>query len=201
MTTTTVIGAAEAHEQPRSRSLVYRLRFELSELRHSFSTRRRAETLTGLLLVLPALIGFLIFYAAPTLRAVEYSFTDWNLLSPARAVGWANYAKMMQDAGADALELNVYFVATDMDMTSDDVEARYLDLVAGVKTGPVADLRMFRLADLALNDKLTGQVPCYFLKVVPVDKNNLYDEVIKSGFQKYDDVYRDIPESKRPPRV
>ena len=76
-----------------------------------------------------------------------------------------------------------------------------MDLVAGVKTGPVADLRMFRLADLALNDKLTGQVPCYFLKVVPVDKNNLYDEVIKSGFQKYDDVYRDIPESKRPPRV
>jgi len=76
-----------------------------------------------------------------------------------------------------------------------------LDLVGGVKTGPVADLKMFRLADLALNDKLTGQVPCYFLKVVPVDKNNLYEEVVKSGFQKYDDVYRDIPESKRPPRV
>ena len=75
-----------------------------------------------------------------------------------------------------------------------------LDLVKGVKTGPVAELRMFRLADLALNRKLTGEVPCFFLKVVPVDKANLYDEVIKTGFQKYDDVYRDIPESKRPPR-
>ncbi len=76
-----------------------------------------------------------------------------------------------------------------------------LDLVGGVKTGPVADLRMFPLADLALDKNLTGAVPCYFLKVVPVDKNNLYEEVVKSGFQKYDDVYRGIPESKRPPRV
>ena len=75
-----------------------------------------------------------------------------------------------------------------------------LDLVKGVKTGPVAELRMFRLADLALNRKLTGEVPCFFLKVLPVDKANLYDEVIKTGFQKYDDVYRDIPESKRPPK-
>ena len=47
--------------------------------------------------------------------------------------GWVRYAKMMQDAGADALELNVYYIATDADMTSLDVEARYLDLVAAVK--------------------------------------------------------------------
>lgn len=47
--------------------------------------------------------------------------------------GWVRYAKMMQDAGADALELNVYFVPTDLDMTGQDVEARYLDLVTTVK--------------------------------------------------------------------
>ncbi len=47
--------------------------------------------------------------------------------------GWVRYAKMMQDAGADALELNVYFVAADLKMTGRDVEARYLDLVAEVK--------------------------------------------------------------------
>ena len=40
---------------------------------------------------------------------------------------------MMQDAGADALELNVYFVAADPDQTGRDVESRYLDLVAAVK--------------------------------------------------------------------
>lgn len=47
--------------------------------------------------------------------------------------GWVRYAKMMQDAGADALELNVYYIATDVDMTGRDVESRYLDLVAAVK--------------------------------------------------------------------
>jgi dihydroorotate dehydrogenase (fumarate) len=47
--------------------------------------------------------------------------------------GWIRYAKMMQDAGADALELNIYFVATDADQTGRDVESRYLDLVAAVK--------------------------------------------------------------------
>lgn len=93
------------------RSLVDRLRFELVELRQSFSTRRRAETLTGLLLVLPALIGFLVFYAAPTLRAVEISFTDWNLLSKPHAIGWANYAKMMHDGKFwHAMKLSAYYV-------------------------------------------------------------------------------------------
>jgi len=47
--------------------------------------------------------------------------------------GWVRYAKMMQDAGADALELNVYFVAADLEMTGRDVEARYLDLVSEVR--------------------------------------------------------------------
>ena len=47
--------------------------------------------------------------------------------------GWVRYAKMMQDAGADALELNIYFIATDLAMSGRDVEARYVDLVAAVK--------------------------------------------------------------------
>ena len=47
--------------------------------------------------------------------------------------GWVRYAKMIQDAGADALELNVYYIATDANTTSDEVESRYLDLVAAVK--------------------------------------------------------------------
>ncbi len=47
--------------------------------------------------------------------------------------GWTRYAKMMQDAGADALELNIYLVAADLNMTGQEVESRYLDLVAMVK--------------------------------------------------------------------
>ena len=47
--------------------------------------------------------------------------------------GWASYAKHMQDAGADALELNVYFIAADPDLPGTQVEDQYLDLVAAVK--------------------------------------------------------------------
>ncbi len=47
--------------------------------------------------------------------------------------GWLRYAKQVEDAGADALELNIYYVATDVQMSSQDVESRYLDLVAAVK--------------------------------------------------------------------
>jgi dihydroorotate dehydrogenase (fumarate) len=47
--------------------------------------------------------------------------------------GWVRYAKLIQEAGADALELNIYVVATDPRQTSADVEARYIDLVAAVR--------------------------------------------------------------------
>ncbi len=47
--------------------------------------------------------------------------------------GWTRYARRIQDAGADALELNIYFVAADIDIPGPDIEKMYLDLVAAVK--------------------------------------------------------------------
>jgi len=47
--------------------------------------------------------------------------------------GWASYAKQMQDAGADALELNVYLIAADPEIPGTEVEQQYVDLVAAVK--------------------------------------------------------------------
>lgn len=47
--------------------------------------------------------------------------------------GWVRYGKMMQDAGADALELNIYFVAADIDQSAEQVENRYVELVAAVR--------------------------------------------------------------------
>jgi dihydroorotate dehydrogenase (fumarate) len=47
--------------------------------------------------------------------------------------GWTRYARMVQDAGADALELNVYFVAADLDESGAEVESQIIDLVAAVK--------------------------------------------------------------------
>ncbi len=47
--------------------------------------------------------------------------------------GWTEYARQMQQAGADALELNVYYVATNPSLTSQAVEALYVDILAAVK--------------------------------------------------------------------
>lgn len=48
--------------------------------------------------------------------------------------GWVRYARKIQDAGADALELNLYFLATDSNLTAQELENTYVDLVAEVKS-------------------------------------------------------------------
>jgi dihydroorotate dehydrogenase (fumarate) len=48
--------------------------------------------------------------------------------------GWTRYAHRLQEAGADALELNVYLIPTDPYATGRDVEERYLDLVQAVRS-------------------------------------------------------------------
>ncbi|MGO9255018.1 MAG: dihydroorotate dehydrogenase-like protein [Bryobacteraceae bacterium] len=47
--------------------------------------------------------------------------------------GWLRYAREMEQAGADALELNIYHIAVNPDETAADVELRYVDLVKAVK--------------------------------------------------------------------
>lgn len=47
--------------------------------------------------------------------------------------GWEQFARLIEQAGADALELNIYFVPTDPEMSSADVEQQYVDLVAAVR--------------------------------------------------------------------
>jgi dihydroorotate dehydrogenase (fumarate) len=46
--------------------------------------------------------------------------------------GWISYAKKIEEAGADALELNVYAIPTDPALTSAEVEQTYVDLVRDV---------------------------------------------------------------------
>jgi dihydroorotate dehydrogenase (fumarate) len=47
--------------------------------------------------------------------------------------GWATYARALERAGADALELNVYAVATDPEVPPDEIEMGYLSMIASVK--------------------------------------------------------------------
>jgi dihydroorotate dehydrogenase (fumarate) len=51
------------------------------------------------------------------------------------AIGdWVDYARKIQQAGADALELNVYTIPTEMDRSSTEVEQNYIDIVKAVKS-------------------------------------------------------------------
>lgn len=47
--------------------------------------------------------------------------------------GWIDLGKSIQEAGADALELNVYHVAADMTASAEAVESRYVDLLFGLR--------------------------------------------------------------------
>lgn len=48
--------------------------------------------------------------------------------------GWVNYAKKMESAGASALELNIYFLATDPAESGGQVEERYVEILKSVKS-------------------------------------------------------------------
>jgi dihydroorotate dehydrogenase (fumarate) len=48
--------------------------------------------------------------------------------------GWTKYAKAIQQAGADALELNIYYIPTDLDLSSAQIEQNYLEILKAVKS-------------------------------------------------------------------
>jgi dihydroorotate dehydrogenase (fumarate) len=62
-------------------------------------------------------------------------------LNGASVGGWTDYAALIEEAGADALELNVYYLPTNTAIKGSDVEALYLDILSSVRevvTIPVA---------------------------------------------------------------
>jgi D-xylose transport system substrate-binding protein len=73
------------------------------------------------------------------------------------------------------------------------------ELAAALAKGQkVAGLKPYKLADLTGDKKFTGTVPCKFLQVYQVTKDNVKKLVVDSGFQTYEDVYKDIPNA--PPK-
>jgi dihydroorotate dehydrogenase (fumarate) len=55
--------------------------------------------------------------------------------------GWISYAKLIEEAGAKGLELNIYFLPVDLATTGRDAERRYLDVLSAVRAAvsiPVA---------------------------------------------------------------
>jgi dihydroorotate dehydrogenase (fumarate) len=48
--------------------------------------------------------------------------------------GWTEYSKLMQQAGADAIECNIYYIPTDMNKSAADIEQTYIDILTAVKS-------------------------------------------------------------------
>ncbi len=51
-----------------------------------------------------------------------------------------------------------------------------------------------------MNETIKKEIPAILLEVTVVDKNNLMTTVIKDGYAKYEDVYKNVPEAQRPPK-
>lgn len=64
----------------------------------------------------------------------------------------------------------------------------------------VSNAERVALADLTGDLSKTGEVLCVFLPVQQVNKDNVYDLIVKTGYQTFENVYRDVPEDKRPAR-
>jgi dihydroorotate dehydrogenase (fumarate) len=70
--------------------------------------------------------------------------------------GWLDYGQLIQQAGADALELNIYHLAANIEDSSETVESRYLDILTKLK----------QCVSLPITMKLSSQFssPSHFIK-------------------------------------
>lgn len=91
-----------------------------------FSRLGNNQALLGILFILPSLIGFTIFFAAPAVRSVFISFQEWNLLTDAEYVGLENYQNILE------LSFNPLESA---EQDSDDVLPDDFDELARVQIG------------------------------------------------------------------
>ncbi len=74
-----------------------------------------------------------------------------------------------------------------------------VDMIDQLLKGEKIDgLVAFSLAVLTGDDTKVGDIQANFLPVKQVTKDNVYELIVKSCFQPYDDVYRDIPDADRP---
>jgi D-xylose transport system substrate-binding protein len=129
--------------------------------------------------------------------------TALGALQALRAQGLAGKVPISgQDATADGCNSIVKGELT-VSILKDirDLAPLSVDIVDKLLKGqPIEGLTEYTLAELTADDSKQGKVKALFLPVQQVTKDNVYDLCVKNGFQSYEDVYRDIPESQRPPR-
>jgi multiple sugar transport system permease protein len=65
--------------------------------RRWLATERQREALAGYLFILPTFLGYVIFVIGPILAAIWLSLTSYDVLSPPKFVGLANYLRLLSD--------------------------------------------------------------------------------------------------------
>ena len=63
----------------------------------SLSEKINNEKITGLLCVSPFIFGFFLFLLVPMAISLYYAFCEYNILSPAKFIGLANFKRMLTD--------------------------------------------------------------------------------------------------------
>ncbi|HEY0827983.1 MAG TPA: sugar ABC transporter permease [Bacilli bacterium] len=65
---------------------------------NSLKLMKRRDTLSGYLFIMPTILSTMVFLLFPIVYSFYLSFTEWNLINPAKFIGLENYTqKMMQD--------------------------------------------------------------------------------------------------------
>lgn len=111
------------------------LNYESQELDHYLT--RGAESFSEALTYLPDIGGYnlgpegYLEHLQKLKAAVDIPII--GSLNGVSTGGWVDHARLIQEAGADALELNIYYLPTDTDLTSSELEDVYLQLVRDVR--------------------------------------------------------------------
>jgi len=111
------------------------IRHEAEELDHflAYGTESFAESLTYFPEVSEYRLGPEEYLAHLAKLKEAVNIPVIASLNGATIGGWVDYAKQVEQAGADALELNIYLIAADPKLSSTDLERRYLEILQAVR--------------------------------------------------------------------
>jgi ABC-type sugar transport system permease subunit len=87
-------------------------------MKNKISKMQRRTNLTGLLFIMPNLLGFLVFIALPLIFSFFLSFNEWDAITDLKFVGLDNYIELFKDKGFRISLLNTcYYTAVSVPLT------------------------------------------------------------------------------------
>jgi multiple sugar transport system permease protein len=105
------LPVAKAQAVPAGSPAPWRRKRRKSQQHQRTSAAHRHDAPLAWLLISPAILGFAVFFAYPTIRGIYLSFTDFHVLSPPKWIGLANFTELIHDdVFWHSLWVTVYFV-------------------------------------------------------------------------------------------